>query len=130
MKSNIQNLALLWVLFFFAACESNKRSTVDESGREITKIRVPVADTVDKQAEPPAQTVAISGTVTAINQGKDGYTATVETAEKTIYDVTVSHSNLDDPKRYRMFSVGDAVSVSGDYWKLGDRNEVTVRRIQ
>jgi hypothetical protein len=129
MKYHIQNLALLSAVIAFASCESHKKSTITESG-EIVKARMPKEDTIGKEAVPPSETRHVEGIVTDVNQGKDGYTATVETGDGHLYFVTISHSNLNHPEQFRTVKLGDRLKISGDYWKLGDKDQITVREIQ
>lgn len=71
----------------------------------------------------------ISGTVETIEKGKDGYTATIKTAEGIIYFATVSIPNLGSSEKYREFKIGENVSLFGEIWKMGDDNRITVRKI-
>lgn len=129
MKHNIQNLAMISAVIAFASCESHKKSTITEGGTELVKVRTPVEDTTNTAENPPAQTKTVEGTVTDINQGKDGYTAKIETADKEIYAVTISHSNLKHHEQYVTVKVGDRLKASGDFWKLDGINQITVREI-
>lgn len=127
---NIQNLAMLTAVIAFASCQSNKRSTITETGNEVVKVRTPTDDTINKTKIPEAKDLSAEGIVTDINQGKDGYTAKIETADNRIYYVTVSHSNLNDPAQYRSVKIGDKLSVSGEYWKLEGNEQITVHEIK
>ena len=126
---NIQNLAMLSAVIAFASCESHKQKTVIESGIEVTKVRTPTEDTIDKTENPPMKIETVEGKVVEINQGKDGYTAKLETKEKTFFFVTISHSNLKNHEQYKSVKVGETLKVTGDSWKLGDDNQITVREI-
>lgn len=130
LKTNIQNLTMLSAVITFASCESHKQTKITDSGTEIVKLRTPAEDSLDTAAKPVADTITVSGTVLAINTGKDGYTAKLETAEKAIYFATISHSNLKDHSQYRSAKVGDKIEVKGDSWKMGEENQVTVRELK
>ena len=127
--NNIQNLALMSAVIAFASCESHKQKTITETGQEVVKIRTPTEDTINKTENPEMKSETVEGTVISINQGKDGYTATLETANKEQYAVTISHSNLKDHSQYKAVKVGETLKVTGDFWKLGDENQITVREI-
>ena len=127
--NNIQNLAMLSAVIAFASCESHKQSTITNTGTEVVKVRTPTADTIDKLEEPPMKTETVEGTVVQINPGKDGYTAKLETKEKEVYFVTISHSNLKNHEQYKSVKVGETLKVTGDYWKLENDNQITVREI-
>jgi Bacterial SH3 domain len=55
----------------------------------------------------------IYGTVKAITNGKDGYTAVVETDLRGNYDALVSISNVGGPDKYKSCKVGDKVNFKG-----------------
>lgn len=92
---------------------------------------------VNQSSEKPAQEEAgeiknnfISGKVTAIQQGKDGYTATLITAEKAEYRATISRANLTDPTTYRAVQTGETIRVKGDHWQMENQNHITVRELK
>lgn len=72
----------------------------------------------------------ISGMVTEIQPGKDGYTAQLKTDIGTVYYVTISRANLADPQTYRSAAVGDTLTVKGDIWQMENQNHITVREIK
>jgi len=131
IRTNIQNLAMLSAVITFASCETHKKVEIKEDGTEVVEVRTPTQDTLDKTAEPAMKTESVSGTVKEINRGKDGYTARIETANKETYFVTISHSNLKDHTQYKDAKIGDALSVTGDFWKNGEgQNQITVRELK
>ncbi|HEX8270827.1 MAG TPA: hypothetical protein VF581_13120 [Flavobacterium sp.] len=111
------------------SCESNKKSTITESGTEVVKVRTPSEDTINKTAEPAMETRTVEGTVASIQNGKDGYTAKVESSNNEIFFVTISHANLKEPGQYKSYNVGDKIKVTGDFWKMENDNQITVRQI-
>lgn len=128
IKTNIQNLAMLSAVITFASCEQHKQSKVTESGTEVVKVRTPHEDTLSKP-EPRMGSRSIEATVLEINNGKDGYTAKVATEAKEIYFATVSHANLKDHSQYKSLKPGDKVRLVGDFWKMNDENQLTVREL-
>lgn len=70
----------------------------------------------------------ITGVVTEIQPGKDGYTAKVNTTHKEMVWVTISRSNLSDPKQYRWVNVGDTLHVIGEEWEMN--NETHLKALQ
>lgn len=61
--------------------------------------------------------LSIRGQVTGIENGKDGYTATIKSEANKIYKVTISRINLEKSKSvYKKYEVGDKASVTGDWW--------------
>ena len=71
----------------------------------------------------------ILGTVESIENGKDGFTAKIETKNKIIYFATISIPNLGINEEYKEIEIGKEVALKGEIWKLGDDNRMTVRRI-
>ena len=71
----------------------------------------------------------ISGTVSAIQKGKDGYTATIENAKGKIYHGTISIPNLTNSQLFKPAEIGDTIVVKGDVWKMGKEKQITVREI-
>ena len=65
-------------------------------------------------------TTTVKGTVTAVQNGKDGYTATIKDDSGKLFYATISIPNLDDPKQYRAVAVGDVITVKGESWKMED----------
>ena len=72
---------------------------------------------------------SISGIVQSIENGKDGYTAVVKTANNELYTVLISIPNLGKNNQYRRFKVNEEIAVKGEYWTLGDEKRITVREI-
>ena len=52
-------------------------------------------------------------TVVKIQNGKDGYTATLEDSKKGLYECTISIPNLGD--NYVRLEVGDKARIEGEY---------------
>jgi hypothetical protein len=72
----------------------------------------------------------ISGKVTQVQPGKDGYTARLVTAGGQVYFATVSRVNLkENAPQYRSVAVGDTLRLKGDVWQSGDETHVTVREL-
>ncbi len=125
MKAIFYKTAVFTVLISLMSC-MNKT----EEQKEIIKEVEVKTDTIS--AETPKEEVqkTVEGVVTNINQGKDGYTATLETSTKEEYFVTISHSNLTNHEQYKSLKVGDNLKVTGDFWKMEDKNQITVRVIE
>ena len=125
MKAIFYKTALFTVLISLMSC-MNKSEEQKEISKEV-EVKI---DTIS--AETPKEEVqkTVEGVVTNINQGKDGYTATLETSTKEEYLVTISHSNLTNHEQYKSVKVGDNLKVTGDFWKMEDKNQITVRVIE
>lgn len=128
MKTYVQNLAMLSAVIAFG-CNSNK--TEPQADQAKTENVAPETDAAPNE-NATGQTMenkTIEGIVTATAHGKDGYTATIETKTDGIFQATISRANLKDPKQYRDFNANEIVKLSGDSWKMGDDNQLTVREI-
>ncbi|MBL7704809.1 MAG: hypothetical protein JNM21_04595 [Taibaiella sp.] len=67
--------------------------------------------------------LSIRGQVTGIENGKDGYTATVKSEANKTYKVTISRVNLEKSQSvYKKYEVGEQISVTGDWWKDAEDN--------
>ena len=129
VKTNIQNLTMLSAVIAFASCEQHKQATINDTGVEVVKVRTPHKDTINKAVEPEMETRSIEAVVLEINNGKDGYTAKVETANKEIYYATVSRANLKDATQYKTLKTGDKAKFTGDFWKMENKDQLTVREL-
>lgn len=75
------------------------------------------------------KTATVSGEVSAIQKGKDGYTATIENAKSKTYHATISIPNLSNPQLFKQAAIGDTIVVKGEVWKMGKEKRMTVREI-
>lgn len=71
----------------------------------------------------------VFGTVQAIENGKDGYTAQIKNSKDEIYFATISIPNLGENGGYERFEIGNKVAIKGKVWKLGKENKIIVRNI-
>ncbi|WP_052257276.1 OB-fold nucleic acid binding domain-containing protein [Flavobacterium sp. AED] len=75
------------------------------------------------------KTATVRGKVSAIQKGKDGYTATIENTKGRIYFGTISIPNLSNPQLFKQAEIGDTLVVKGEVWKIGKEKQITVREI-
>jgi hypothetical protein len=75
------------------------------------------------------KTATVSGKVSAIQKGKDGYTATIENSKGRIYYGTISIPNLKNLQLFKQAETGDTITVKGELWKMGKEKQITVREI-
>lgn len=71
----------------------------------------------------------VEGSVESIEYGKDGYTAKVKTADNEIYLATISRINLVDAQEYKVFQVGEKVTLKGEFWKADTEKHIKVTDI-
>jgi hypothetical protein len=71
----------------------------------------------------------VMGNVESIEYGKDGYTAKVKTEKNEIYLATISMINLGGPQNYKVFKVGEKVTLKGEIWTSENEKYITVRSI-
>jgi len=61
---------------------------------------------------------AVKGKITAIEKGKDGYTATLKDASGTTYKATISMVNLQKyGGTFKRYDVGDTIWIKGSVWE-------------
>jgi len=71
----------------------------------------------------------VSGKVESIENGKDGYTAKINTDKNELYFATVSIVNVGGPEKFKRFKEGDEVSVKGEIWKTDTEKHIKVTEI-
>ena len=71
----------------------------------------------------------VSGKISAIQKGKDGYTATIENSKGRVYYGTISIPNMSNPQLFKQAETGDTITVKGELWKMGKEKRITVREI-
>lgn len=113
-----QNLAMISAVLTFAGCHSK----AEEKSAKSTEAPVTAS-------EKPAGQKTIEGTVTAITAGKDGFTASIETAGSGDYQALISRANLLDGKQYRELNQGEIVKLQGEVWEMDGAQQLTVREI-
>jgi len=76
--------------------------------------------------------ISVTGTVTGIENGKDGYMASLQTKEGQIYVATISIVNLGENRaQYKTHQVGDQITVKGTSWKDAEgKTYITVRELK
>jgi len=63
------------------------------------------------------ENVTVTGKITAITNGKDGYTAVLQAADKKMYNATISRINLQKSgSKYKRYEEGETITVSGSTW--------------
>jgi hypothetical protein len=76
-----------------------------------------------------AELKTINGTVTSITNGKDGYTAAIQTENDGTYAALVSISNVGGPDKHQSCVVGDVVSFKGIPSVSGNAKSLMVKEI-
>lgn len=78
------------------------------------------------------QTITVSGEVTLIENGKDGYMATIVDANGMENIATISIVNLNKSGgKFKRYNVGDKVTVKGTSWKDGEKKTyITVSELK
>lgn len=77
----------------------------------------------------PVESITVSGTVEAIDSGKDGYTAKIGTKDNETYAALVSIVNLGGPDKFVRFKLGDKVTVKGTPWMMDTEKQLKVEQI-
>lgn len=135
----LKMLSLALVSAAMVSCGDKKADTTGETTQtskdSITEKHIDTASAAVAAGNPVAtpETVAadapvvakVRGTVTAVQNGKDGYTATIKDDAGKLYYATISRVNM-DPRVYKTVKVGDMVTVKGDSWKSGEELHIKV----
>lgn len=91
--------------------------------KDATSMTTDTTAVVKRESKNASFNLAVAGTVTAVTNGKDGYTATVlNSRDNVVYDVVISRVDLKE--QYKPASVGDRVLVLGEHYKVGERATV------
>jgi hypothetical protein len=81
-----------------------------------------ISCTASKMTDPASSasksSVSATGTITHIENGKDGYMATIKDTAGKEYIATISIVNLQKGgSQFKRYEVGDAISVQGPSWE-------------
>lgn len=143
MKAKILSIAVLGAVLSFTACSEKKQEkteaatqeALDDAGKALDKAGEKLDNTADRIGDKiedavTKEVITVTGKVTDVANGKDGYTATLEAADGNKYAATISIPNLDDPKQYRAVNEGETITVSGELIKSGGGNLIKVEKLQ
>ncbi|MBF9255668.1 hypothetical protein I2I11_20390 [Pontibacter sp. 172403-2] len=77
------------------------------------------------------QELSVTGEITARENGKDGYTATIEDPIGNLYYATISIVNLQKSGgKYQSFEIGDKITVQGNNWRDAEgKSHITVHKL-
>lgn len=131
MKIKVLSIALIGAAVLATSCDKKAEKTTEPAVEEIadtTTVAKPVVDTTATVTAPThkdGEVIEVTGKVTEINQGKDGYTATIYSPTGETYSATISIPNLDNPKQYRAVKIGENITVKGEVTNL--ESEVLIR---
>ena len=73
--------------------------------------------------------ITILGKPQEIENKKDGLLIKIKTKHNKIYHAGISISNLDKNEEFKVIELGKNIALKGDFWKLGNKNRLTVRKI-
>jgi len=124
MKNTFLSLSMALTIFAMTACTEKKDTIKDEDPAAVEVVDA-TATNVDSTTipateveEPKNAEITVTGEVTEINRGKDGYTAKIKTAEGKFYFATISIPNMADPKQYRSVKIGESITVTGESFPI------------
>lgn len=130
MKKTAYTFVLAASLFIIS-CNNKEAAPVGEPGTGTDTTAVD--NTSIEKPEPVAEAaprIKVSGKVTQVSNGKDGYTARLNSGEGKTYFATISIPNLEDPDQYRQVKLGDSITVAGENWKMKDEEHITVKELE
>jgi len=136
MKNTFLSLSIALALFALTAC-TEKKGTITNEDPAAVEVVDATATNVDstavpatEEAEPKEEVITVSGKVTEINQGKDGYTAKIKTAEGKFYFATISIPNMADPKQYKSVKIGESITVTGESFPVEEDTMIKVTSLK
>lgn len=113
MKSIILKGSVLIMLLGTVGCQQKNTS------EEIEEI-------LEEEVQEPL-IISVKGEIQHIENGKDGYVATLRTEDGTIYHATISMVNLQKHgSEFSRYEAGDKITVSGEVWEDGEGNKNVV----
>lgn len=112
----------LFIALSFIGCDSTKKTPQIKDEVIVTG--------GSNEAEPEKVSITLTGKVSEINKGKDGYTASIISDDNETYFATISIPNLADPKQYRTVEIGEIITFSGEAWNMEQDKYVVVRELQ
>jgi len=90
------------------------------------------AKTQPAASQEATQDIRVTGTISRIENGKDGYTAHITDEKGTSYDALISIVNLQKSgNTFKRHEVNDVITVSGPFWKdESGITHITVKELQ
>jgi len=142
MKKQILSAALVTMLTLSACTEkkqgqvSGENDTINANAEVDATATAAAEDTLVKpepviDAAHPREgdIITITGKVTEINKGKDGYSAKLKTAEGKTYIGTISIPNMTDPKDFRSVAIGEEITITGVAFPVEDDVMIKVTKL-
>ncbi|PZR11267.1 MAG: hypothetical protein DI539_20735 [Flavobacterium psychrophilum] len=134
----IKTLSILIVGTALLAVSCGKKAgenTIEPATQEVDAVATPTPEAaVDTTSAATGNeenaVIEVTGKVTEIIQGKDGYMAKLTTADNKKYTATISIPNLNDPKQFRAVKVGDNITVKGNVTNLESDVLIIVRELK
>jgi len=136
MKNTFLSLSMALALFALTACTEKKGTITNEDPAAVEVVDATATDVdstavpATEEAEPKEEVITVSGNVTEINQGKDGYTAKIKTAEGKFYFATISIPNMADPKQYKSVKIGESITVTGESFPVEEDTMIKVTSLK
>ncbi len=103
----MKNYLLAGTLFLLSVTSCQQKET--EQAEEIIEEKIELS---------ASNKMTVNGIIHSIENGKDGYMATIETNEGQIYVVTISIVNLQKSgNEFKRYEVRNKIEVSGEFWE-------------
>ncbi len=115
---NIKYAVLLAAIIAFTACNDKKKDGLTNNAIDTTAVDNTAIANPEAPGGAETNFVNVTGIVTEVQNGKDGYTAKIKDPDGVYYFITVSIPNLKDPNGFREAAVNDEITVSGEQWEM------------
>jgi hypothetical protein len=141
MKKHILSMALMAAITLASCTEKKQGEVPNEEGTEEVNSPAEEVDNTGTDADTavtpkvvtdrPAEgtIITVTGQVVEINQGKDGYSAKIKTADGKTYVPTISIPNMADPKDYRAVKAGETITVTGEAFPVEEDIMIKVTKL-
>ncbi len=123
MTTTIKTALLLCLLNVAFACSNPKTPSTDAAAQTAA------AQTAAAITAKSAESITITGIVKAITNGKDGYSADVETDNDGTYQAMVSINGVGGPDNHKSCQVGEQVTFQGTSSVSGTAKKLMVTKI-
>ena len=113
MKRNII-LSAMALSFMLVSCGEQANKTTENAPTEIQPVN---PNNTELKEEDVNKEIEVSGKITKVENGKDGYMATLDISDGKTYVATISAVNLQKTNSaYKAYKEGETITVKGPSW--------------
>ncbi|MET0466348.1 MAG: hypothetical protein ABW007_24540 [Chitinophagaceae bacterium] len=123
-------LGMAVVSLIVSSCESSSNPASSANGDTLNTVQTVPQDTTALPSDP--DTLKVTGVISKIENGKDGYMATLKDSTGKEFVATISIVNLQKSGgHFKRYKEGEKITVSGPSWKDDSNLEhITVTNLE